>query len=65
MKKETKIPKGLRKGQFYFNFLEFLRIKGVPTNQNKRLADTFHLSDEEWDKYMEEFCSMCSKSIQI
>jgi len=52
-----KIPKGIRKGQFIFNLLEFLRIKGVETNQNTRLADTFFLSDKEWDKYLEEFCS--------
>jgi len=51
------IPKGWRKGQFIFNFLEFLRTKGLSTNQSYRLADTFHLGDGEWDKYLEEFCS--------
>jgi len=49
------IPDDWRKGQFAFDFLEFLRVKGVPTGQNARLADTFHISDKEWDKYLEEF----------
>ena len=52
---DIKIPENWRRGQFMFNFLEFLRAKGVPTNQSYRLADTFHLSDEDWDKYLEEF----------
>ena len=54
---DIKMPKGIRRGQFVFNFLEFLRTKGVETNQNTRLADTFYLSDEEWDMYLEEFYS--------
>jgi len=49
------IPQKWRTGQFFFNFLEFLRSKGVPTNQNERLADSFHLSDEDWDKYLKEY----------
>jgi len=53
-----KMPKGWRKGQFMFNFLEFLRVKGIQTNQNSRLADSFHLPDEDWDKYMEEFINL-------
>lgn len=50
-----KTPKGWRKGQTIFNFLEFLKGKGVPMNQNIRMADPFHLSDEEWDRYYKEF----------
>ena len=52
------VPKDLRKGQFMFNFLEWLRNeKGISGNQNARLADSFHLSDDEWDKYLKEFLS--------
>ena len=53
--KEIKIPKGWRTGQTIFNFLEFCQQKGVNGNQNARLADTFHLSDEEFDRLLEEF----------
>ena len=52
---ELKTPKGWRKGQTMFNFLEFVREKGVPTNQNGRLADTFHVPDEDMEKYLKEF----------
>lgn len=49
-------PKSWRKGQTIFNFLEWLKLeKGVNANQNARLADSFHLSDEDFDKYYEEF----------
>jgi len=45
-----------RKGQFIFNFLEWLAVdKGVNKSQNSRLADTFHLSDKEFDEYYEEY----------
>lgn len=52
---KLKIPRGWREGQTIFNFLEFCQAKGVHRNQNARLADTFHLSDEEFDKLLEEF----------
>lgn len=57
MTKEIKltIPKYLRKGQEIFNFLEFCQSKGISGNQNVRLADTFHLEDEEFDKLWEEY----------
>ena len=58
MEKELKIgiPKSWRKGQTLFNFLEWLKVeKGVGGNQNQRLADTFHLSDEELEGYIEEY----------
>lgn len=48
-------PPQWRNGQTIFNFLEFLRSKGVPTNQNARLADPFHLSDEDFMTYWSEF----------
>lgn len=45
-----------RKGQTLFNFLEWLRVnKQVIGNQNVRMADPFHLSDEEFNRYLEEF----------
>jgi hypothetical protein len=50
-------PKGWRSGQTIFNFLEWLKEKGVPTNQNSRMADPFHLLDKEWDEYYKEFIS--------
>jgi hypothetical protein len=46
----------LRKGQFMFNFLEWLRLsKGYLINQSERMADPFHIPDDEWDKLMEEY----------
>jgi len=51
-----KKPKDWRKGQTIFNFLEFCLNHGVPPNQNARLADTFYLSDEEYDKLWNDYC---------
>ena len=52
-------PKSWRKGQFLFNFLEWLRTeKSVPSNQSDRLADTFHISDEDFDKYYDEYIKL-------
>lgn len=52
-------PKRWRNGQMMFNFLEWLNLeKGVHTNQNQRLADTFHLSDEDWDSFWKEYCKL-------
>ena len=46
----------MRKGQFMFNFLEWLRLeKEYPINQSERMADPFHIPDDEWDKLMEEY----------
>ena len=51
-----KKPKNWRNGQFVFNFLEWLGCeKDVPLNQSVRMADPFHLSDEDWDKYYKEY----------
>lgn len=48
--------KGLRKGQFVFNFLEWLKFeKKYDTNQQTRMADPFHIPDQEWDILMAEF----------
>ncbi len=49
-------PKGWRKGQMVFNFLQWCKQHGVAGNQNHRLADTFHLSDAEYDRLWQEFC---------
>ena len=52
----VEIPKGWRKGQTLFVFLEWLKTKkGVEGNQNQRLADTFHLSDKELESYIKEY----------
>jgi len=56
-----KRPKGWRKGQYYFNLLEFMREEGVSTNQNARLADPFHISDEEWDRLEKKFRKRLTK----
>jgi len=49
-------PPMWRKGQTVFNFLEWLLVNGhAPANQNQRLADTFHIQDEELDKLYKEF----------
>lgn len=54
----------MRKGQHIFNFLEWLhQEKGIPNEQSNRMADPFHLSDEEWDKYLEEFNQLINKDI--
>jgi len=46
----------MRKGQFMFNFLEWLRLsKGYLINQSERMADPFHIPDDEWDGLMEEY----------
>ncbi len=46
----------IRQGQDMFNFLEWLhQEKGVGTEQSKRMADPFQLSDKEWDRYKEEW----------
>jgi hypothetical protein len=51
-----KRPKNWRKGQTIFNFFEWLHTnKHLATNQNKRMADPFHITDEVWDKLYDEF----------
>jgi hypothetical protein len=51
-----KLPTGWRKGQFYFNFLEWLNMeKGYDNEQSPRMADPFHISDDKWDQLLEEF----------
>jgi hypothetical protein len=49
-------PEGWRDGQMIFNFLEFCKKEGVSGNQNDRLADTFFLSDDEYNKLWNAFC---------
>lgn len=51
---KIKTPKGWRKGQTIFNFLEWLRVeKGYW--QAKRMADPFNIPDDEFDELFEEF----------
>lgn len=53
-----KTPKGWRKGQTIFNFLEWLhKNKDLSNEQSARMADPFQLSDERWDAYYEEYIS--------
>ena len=54
----------MRKGQNMFNFLEWLHaVKGIPTNQNSRMADPFHISDEDWEKYMVEYKELVNNKL--
>lgn len=48
-------PYGWRYGQFIFNFLEWLKDKGYDGGQSNRLADTFHIPNEEFEKLLEEY----------
>lgn len=54
-------PKDWRKGQMIFNFLEYCLNHGVPSNQNSRLADTFHLPDKDYDKLWSDFCKKINR----
>lgn len=52
----TSKPPRWRQGQTIFNFLEWLVQKGYAGgNQNYRMADPFHIQDEEFEKFWEEF----------
>ena len=52
-------PKNWREGQFIFNFLQWLHIaKNIDGNQNYRLADTFYISDKDFDKYYNEYIAI-------
>lgn len=49
-------PKGWRKGQTLFNFLEWCRVTDqLPPNQNDRMGDPFHVSDEYLDELWSEY----------
>jgi len=53
---KLKTPKGWRKGQTIFNFLEWLKAKKrFSGNQNARMADPFHIYDEEFEELFKEF----------
>lgn len=55
-------PEDWRDGQTIFNFLEWLKNeKGVDGNQNARLADTFHLSNEQLQAYADEYSKLFEK----
>lgn len=52
-------PKTLRTGQTIFNFLEWLHLeKNIPLNQSSRMADPFHISDEEIHNYYREYLEL-------
>lgn len=45
-----------RIGQNMFNFLEWLHTnKGLSNNQAPRMADPFHINDEDLIKYWKEY----------
>lgn len=50
------IPKGWRQGQFWFNFLEWLKVeKGYQSEQSNRMADPFHIPDDKFNKLIKEY----------
>lgn len=52
-------PNHWRTGQTIFNFLEWLaKNKGYDTEESIRMADPFHMSNSEWDKYYKEFINL-------
>ena len=56
-------PSGWRKGQTMANFLIWLhQQKGFPLDQSNRMADLFHLSDEQLEKLYLEFLKEHIKS---
>jgi len=54
---KEKIPKGWRKGQTIFNFLAWLTQKGYgnPNPHRLDMADPYYITDEDWDKWYQEF----------
>lgn len=58
------VPKGWRSGQFMFNFLAWLKTtKGYAAPMESpecRMADPFHISNDNWTKLLTEYC----KSLQ-
>ena len=55
-------PKDWRKGQFIFNFLEWLRInKGFAGIQSSRMADPFNIDDKQFDEYYKEYSETLNK----
>ena len=59
-------PVGWRIGETYFNFMEWLLVHGhAPENQNARMADPFHLSDEKWRELYLEFMKEHTKPKKI
>ena len=54
-----KRPKEWRQGQTIFNFLEWLNATGkAPSSQSNRMADPFHLQDEELEEMYDEFIEL-------
>lgn len=50
------LPKGWRIGQFMFNFFQWLKTeKSYPAVESYRMADPFHISDDEFEKLLEEY----------
>ena len=49
-------PKGWRKGQTLFNFLEWLhQNKGLPLSPFNRMADTFNIPNDDLEKLFRDF----------
>ena len=49
-------PKGWRKGKTIYEFLRWLRFNNlVPREMLTYDADTYKISDSDWDKWFEEF----------
>lgn len=50
------MPEDLRLGQNLFNLLEWLhKEKGFTNDQSHRMADPFYFTDDDFDKYAQEY----------
>jgi len=61
----TKKPTILREGQTLFNFLEWLGRRGYPKNENYRMADPFHLTDEELNRLFDIYVKKIQEEADI
>lgn len=52
------VPKGWRKGQTVFNFLQWLATDEGEMTVGSRLADTFYIEDDEFDEKWEKFLTI-------
>ena len=50
-----KTKRGIRKGQELFNFLEWLHTEKGYRSVPRKIADTFHIQDEELGKLWKEY----------
>lgn len=55
-------PENWRTGQTLFNFLEWLHeVKGLTNAQSGRMADPFHLADDQMKLYWKEYIELLNR----